>query len=231
MPSKHRAVFVAIALPCALGCASNPATGVMPTGEPLRVQYNSGTGTYVAHDKVGTAVHKDDHGNQLGTTDIYRPVAHSFAWSNWKYLQGGHELDEQDFYRLAGDQAAADEVLRKRSAATTKMTIGVSVLLASVAAAVAVNQMKSHDDMTTAGASSSGGSKYALAACGAGILGGGLVWYWGSGEMARKHHLAAERANYDADLVETCESGRCRSEPGGRARAGTPPEAHAAVAP
>src|SRR4051812_19345044 len=98
------AVIVVLASSLA-ACLANPATGVAPNGGALRVQYSSGTGTYVSNDKTGEDVTTHDNGNQ-SVTEHFEPVQHSYRWTDWKYFQGREELDEQDFYRIAGDQPA-----------------------------------------------------------------------------------------------------------------------------
>ncbi|HEU0033925.1 MAG TPA: hypothetical protein VFQ53_25025 [Kofleriaceae bacterium] len=191
------------------GCLKNPATGVPGTGAPLRVQYSTGTGTYVSNDVVSSTVHKDADGNEVGTSETYEEREHSFKWNDWKYFQGPDELDEQDYYRIAGDTQAADQVDKIRAGAARKMKVGAVIAAASVvagiAAAVALNSGDSSAG-TTVG--------YTLGTMGA--TGGMLVWYWGANDMKKPHHLPMSRADRNADVVEDCNEGRCIRMRGGR---------------
>src|SRR5438105_15882543 len=38
-----------------------------------------------------------------------------------------------------------------------------------------------------------------------------VVWYWGSRDMKDPHHLSMSRAERNADLIEECSDGRCRT--------------------
>jgi len=199
---------VRVVLICALaGCLPNPATGVAPNGQPLRVRYSSGVGTYVSNDVVGTDVHTDSAGNQ-STTDHYQPVEHSYRWHDWNYFQGREALDEQDYYRIAGDRDAEQRVADVRAGASLKMKIGMPLMVARlVAASVLGSGVKLGNDSATA-----------IGYVGASVVGGAgaLVFYWGASQMRNRHHLPPARADQDADVVQDCTDGRCRNTRGGR---------------
>jgi hypothetical protein len=202
---------LAVAALSMAGCAANPATGVAANGDPLRVQYATGTGTYTSNDVVGTDVHSDADGNVVGQTDHYQAVEHSFQWNDWKFFQGAAELDEQDYYRLAGDRDAVDHIAQIRDSAATKQKIGVPVMVAGLAVALAANLMSSAN-----GASSLTTTGYVAGSTLATV--GGLVWYWGHEDMSKRHHMAAARAEQDADVIENCAEGHgCTRDRGGRA--------------
>lgn len=116
-----------LVLACAIavaGCASNPATGVAASGDMLRVRYSTGTGAYVSDDVVGTDVQRDSQGNEVGSTDHVQSVEHSYRWNDWAYYQGREELDEQDYYRIAGDTQAVSKIEGIRSRASRMQKIG-----------------------------------------------------------------------------------------------------------
>jgi len=191
-----------------VGCISNPATGVAASGEMLKVQYSSGTGTYVSNDVVSTTVHKDSDGNEVGSSDTYQEREHQFQWQDWKYFQGREELDEQDFYRIAGDQEAADKIEKHRASASKKMRIGVPIAVAGLVASIALTVIGTSTDkpsLTTIGYL--GGSTATSV--------GGLVWYWGAADMKKAHLLPQSRADKNADVIEDCNEGRCRRSRGG----------------
>ncbi len=191
------------------GCAANPATGVATNGHPLRVRYSSGTGSYVSDDVVGTDVHRDSSGNEIGSTDHVQAVEHSYQWHDWKYFQGPDVLDEQDFYRIAGDQQAADSVAKIRAGATSKMKVGMPIAVIGYAAMLVLGSI---------GTSNKNPTLSTIGYVGGGTLGsvGGLVWYWGKADMAKRHHLPMSRADQNADVIETCRENHCRKQRGGR---------------
>jgi len=201
-----------VATTIALGaCVPNPATDVAASGETLRVQYSTGTGTYVSNDVVSTTVHKDADGNEVGSSDTYQPTEHAYQWSDWKYFQGREELDEQDFYRIAGDQEAADKVAGIRAGAAKKMKYGAVIATAGIVAGLAFagfGQSRDNASFNTLG--------YTLGSVAS--TGGLLVWYWGSNQMNKKHHLPSSRADQNADVVEDCNEGRCVRARGGHNR-------------
>jgi hypothetical protein len=190
-------------------CVPNPATGVAASGDTLRVQYSSGTGSYVSNDVVSTSVHRDADGNEVGSTDVYKPVEHSFQWHDWKYFQGREELDEHDFYRIAGDAEAADKVAKIRSSAALRMKIGAPLAVVGTAAALLLGTIV-RDNPTVATLGYIGGSAVGTA--------GGLVFFWGAKDMKNRHHLPSSRADRNADVVEDCNEGRCARLPGGHGR-------------
>jgi hypothetical protein len=199
-----------LALAC--GCATNPATGVASSGDALRVQYSTGTGTYTSNDVVGTDVHRDANGNEVGSTDHVQAVEHSFRWNDWKYFQGGAELDEQDYYRIAGDADAVDRVGRIRDSASTKMKIGIPIFVAGLAVGLVASAIQSTSGSSTATTAAYIGGTTVMTA-------GGLVWYWGHSDMTNRHHLPSPRADQNADIIERCSEGQgCSRERGGRAR-------------
>jgi hypothetical protein len=189
-------------------CAANPATNTAANGGAFRVRYATGTGTYVSNDVVGTDVHRDAAGNEVGTTDHVQAVEHNYQWNDWKYFQGRDELDEQDYYRLAGDLQASDSVAGIRASAALKMKIGVPLMAAGIAALLLEVYAQGQGNSTLATLGS-----YSSAAFGAGGI---AVWYWGSSEMKKPHHLPMSRADQSADIIEQCDEGRCRSQRGGR---------------
>lgn len=193
------------------GCIANPASGVASSGDTLRVQYSSGTGTYVSNDVVSTTVHKDSDGNEVGSSDTYEAREHQYQWSDWKYFQGREELDEQDFYRIAGDQEATDTIEQHRARAAKKMRIGVPIAVAGFVATIALSVIgKATDKPALSTIGYLGGSTATSV--------GGLVWYWGANDMKKRHLLPSSRADKNADVIEDCKEGRCVRMRGGHGR-------------
>jgi len=198
-----------VALIAAVGCA-NPATGIASNGGDLRVRYATGTGTYVSNDVVGTYVHRDANGNEIGSTDHVEARAHSYQWNNWGYYQGRDEIDEHDFYRLAGDREASDEIAQFRASAIRRIKISAPIAIVAAAVFLVLTSTGQKQDHVSS-------AQYVTWA-GSGVAAGiaGYCWYWGDTDLKTKHHLAAERADQDADIIEQCREGRCEKQRGGR---------------
>jgi hypothetical protein len=199
---------------CLSGCLANPATGIAPNGSPLRVQYSTGTGSYVANEKTGESVTTYSDGTKA-VTEHYTPVQHSYRWTDWRYFQGGEMLDEQDYYRIAGDDAAARQIEDIRNDAALKMKIGVPLMIVGAALELLLPTIgQSSDNTNLSNIGYLGGSVVGLT--------GALLWYWGHGDMAKRHHLPQQRADERADVIEECNEGGCTRQPGGRRDLGLP---------
>jgi hypothetical protein len=191
-------------------CATNPATGVASNGHRLKIKYEDGTGSYVSNDVVSEDAIVDSNGNDTGMKVEHRQdVTHSYHWSQWGYYQGKDGLDEQDYYRIAGDQAAADEIARIRAGAETKVKIGLPLAIVGYVATAVVGGYGTSQQNT--------GIAYL------GYYGGGAVALLGTWLAARgyitlgdKHLLPMQRADDSADLIQTCHEGRCSTSRGGR---------------
>jgi hypothetical protein len=198
---RRGSLFAGLALAASLAaCFPNPATGVGANGETLRVQYLTGTGTFVSNDKTGEDVTTHSDGSQH-VTEHFSEVAHTYQWNDWKYFQGRQELDEQDYYRIAGDVPSARSVENFRANASLKMNIGLPVAIVGLL----LTSISLHTDsrpLATAG----------------GLVGvaGAVTWYWGRHDMANRHHLPAEHADELAGVIEECNEGHCTRARGGR---------------
>lgn len=100
-------IFVLVTL--ATGCRTMPITGTTATGQPLS------TG-------MGSATYYNDN--------LERRTAHAFDG----YYQGAQKVDEEDFFRIAGDTQAADEVHAARARARFFQPVGVGLLVAGASA-------------------------------------------------------------------------------------------------
>ena len=201
---------VVVAAALAGGCLSNPATGVGSTGGPMRVKFESGTGQYVSNDVVSEDAIVDSNGNETGMAVQHRAdVTHTYQWSQWNYFQGRTRLDEQDFYRLAGDHEAEEAVRAKRTKAERMEKLGIPIAIAGyIGEALLISYGKQHNDDVTENVGIYGGT----------LVGsiGALMYTWGLYTLRNPHLLPMERAADSADLVQTCREGRCRTTRGGR---------------
>jgi hypothetical protein len=206
-----RSIIFAVGAATALGgCLSNPATGVASNGHPLKLKFESGTGSYVSNDVTSEDTVVDANGNEAGTIQHRQDVTHSYQWSQWSYLQGREKLDEQDFYRLSGDQAAADEVARQRSKAELEQKLGLPLaIIGYIGSALLISYGSQHQDAVMENLGIYGGGAVGAA--------GTLLYTAGYLQLKNPHLLPQDRAEQNADLLETCREGaRCRVDRGGR---------------
>jgi hypothetical protein len=187
------------------GCLSNPATGVTSNGGPMRLKLESGTGRYTSNDVVAEDAIVDANGNDTGNRVQHTAeVTHQYQWSQWGYFQGRDKLDEQDYFRLAGDQQAADEVAHQRAKAVLMERLGLPIAVAGYIATFAmISYGRQHDN----------GAIENLGAYGMGSVAGlgSLLYAAGYYKLKNPHLLPQERAETAADLIQVCREGRCRT--------------------
>jgi len=106
--------LVLIPLLATLACATMPTTGAAPNGEPLAVETDTKTYQYVAQEKVGEVQHRDANGQYIGSSEVVENRVHTGSYEVWTLRQGNQVVDEQDFFAIAGDAAAAAEIERTR---------------------------------------------------------------------------------------------------------------------
>jgi hypothetical protein len=107
-----------------MGCASLPKTGAQDSGQALYVDVTSENVQYVAKVKTGDVVHKDASGNVIGTSEAYEDKMMSYNITRWAAFQGEDKLDDEDFFRIAGDNQAADQIHNYRAAGVSMNRIG-----------------------------------------------------------------------------------------------------------
>lgn len=183
----------------ATGCFSNPATGLASTGEPLRLQHRSGTGSYTATEVVGEDKLYDADGNQQGSVQRTRDVRHSYDWHRTAFFQGDEEIDEQDYYRIAGDLSAAASIEHARSRAswTARSGIGLAVLgvTAMMLSFVVTDSQAGRTGTLIVGAS--------VASVGS------LLAFRGRKALGITEHFPTGRAEKHAAIIEDCWNGSC----------------------
>lgn len=110
---------------CAGTLPQMPEVGAQPTGQPLSVRTETRSYTYTTEEKAGEVVHKDSSGRQIGSSEVYVEQEKTAYYDVWFPMQGEARVDEADFYRLAGDDATANDILRQRKRAHTTNRVGV----------------------------------------------------------------------------------------------------------
>jgi hypothetical protein len=129
LEQMRRALFLLMTGVLLSACliSSNPATGRQASGQRLLVKSESGTGVTTTNDVVGSGtVHHND--GSLSTVELRGDVDHAFVWHTYSWYEGTAAIDEQDFFRLAGDRGSAERVATARAGAGRMQKIGLAII-------------------------------------------------------------------------------------------------------
>jgi hypothetical protein len=107
----------------------NPATGVRATGQMLDVQTEAEHFSYQQKTKVGEVQYRDRTGRSAGSANVYETNVVHGTKIHWRPTQGGAVIDDQDFFRIAGDNASAREIEDYRSTGTILNLVGWGLTL------------------------------------------------------------------------------------------------------
>ena len=102
-------VPVAVLAALATGCLmpkQGPARGAVASGEPLAVVDDLKVWTTTYKEKVAEAEYKNADGTSAGTAAIYENRTQVNTAAIWYPVQGSEQLDDADFFRIAGDEDA-----------------------------------------------------------------------------------------------------------------------------
>jgi hypothetical protein len=124
-----RGVTFLLAIAAAAGCATNPATGLPATGQVLGVQTEAEHFAYQQQQKVGEVQYHDSAGRAAGSAGIYQTNVVHGTKIHWRPTQGGTVIDDQDFFRIAGDTASEQEVQEYRRQGTALNRVGWGLTL------------------------------------------------------------------------------------------------------
>ncbi|MBL0216401.1 MAG: hypothetical protein IPQ07_21270 [Myxococcales bacterium] len=205
-------------------CISNPARGTAGTGQPLRVRFDTSSGTYQAQEVVGEDQYYDRDGNAAGSVQRSRAVTKRWANTDVSFYQGDDRLDEQDYFHLAGNRGAVDEIKAARAQMSRDLSIGFPVAIAGAAGSTLAAIGTFGDSKVMRFGVSTGLTAVALA--------GAYFALRGMETYRKKPLLDASRAIKHAQQVDRCYRGACRSERGGAATtADAAPAASPAPAP
>jgi hypothetical protein len=100
------------------GCvmpAQGPKGGVVASGQPLAVVDDVKVWTTTQKEKVGETEYTDENGKVIGKGTQYQDKTTTHSMKIWYPVQGTEQLRDEDFFRIAGDQAALDETLALRA--------------------------------------------------------------------------------------------------------------------
>lgn len=196
-------------------CISNPARGTTPTGESLRVRFNEESGTYQEQQVTGTDNVYNADGESVGSVEHTQAVTKEWSRTDVTFYQGNVAVDEQDYYHLAKDRDAVDEIKAARAQASRDMTIGFPLAIgAAVGSTLAAIGTFGDSSAIRYGVSTG----LSLAA-----LGGIYLAMRGLKTHNKRPLLDAERAISHANVVERCFHGQsCTKLPGGARAEATP---------
>jgi hypothetical protein len=207
MPQFARTLAGLLAVSFAAGCISNPARGTKASGQPLRVRFDTTSGTYRAQEVVGTDNYYDSDGNSTGSVDRTRAVTKRWSNTDISFYQGDERLDEQDYYRIAGNQSAADEVAAARAQMSRDLTIGFPVAIAGGLGST----------LAAIGTFGDGAAMRYGVSTGASVI--GLVGMYfalrGLRTRNKKSMVESSQAIRHATEVEHCFKNQCRTARGG----------------
>lgn len=122
---------------CGLGCATLPVTGANATGERLSVFEGFATTSGVRREKVGEVEDTNAVGTPVGKADVYQDRAVTTSRPIWFPRQGRARLEDEDFFRRAGDAEAATDVhaARERGVLLNRVGwVGTAVCFAAIIA-------------------------------------------------------------------------------------------------
>jgi len=92
-----------------------PKGGVVATGQPLAVVDDVKVWTTTQKEKVAETTYTDSDGNTVGKAAVYQDRTQVHTQKIWYPVQGTEQLADEDFFRIAGDQKAADDTLAMRA--------------------------------------------------------------------------------------------------------------------
>jgi hypothetical protein len=174
----------------ATGCmllpdAKPPKGGAVATGAPLAVVDDVKVWTTQEKEKVGETVYTDASGNTIGKGETYKDTTKVHTMKVWYPVQGTEQLSDEDFFRIAGDQAALDATKQARDKAIDWNKKGKYTLAGGVAAMIAGYLIPNPTVQYVL-----------LVGGGLAVSGGWYLAYWGAKQMEPEAH-AVDRSVAD----------------------------------
>jgi len=181
-PSSQPLIAVLIATSL-VACVSNPAQGVAPRRARVQIDDNATTVT-----------------NFVPGAGYYRERV---AWKNWRYLDGKHDIDEQDWWMLT-DPAVSTQIKHARDRAERQQTWGWGLAIGGSIAGLAPTVYRPE-----------GGARTAV--LGVAVLGslaitvGSLLIVKGATTMKRRVMPLLRAAEAAEEVVQCFNGRRCRT--------------------
>jgi hypothetical protein len=110
-------------------CATIPQTGALPSGEPLQLETTFETQRAMRPSRIGGAM--------LSDTPVGESQAVTLVQMRWVPKQGESPVDDEDFFRIAGDERSANQIASYREKSLWLHRGGVIAALAGLASVVA----------------------------------------------------------------------------------------------
>ncbi len=110
------------------GCVTLPTVGTPATGERLGVRSFTETYSVTEQVKVGEVRHYNASGSTVGTSSVYADQTRLVSETKFRHYQGDSQVDEQDFFRIAGDVQAEQKVIDYRRNSVLLNKIGWSAV-------------------------------------------------------------------------------------------------------
>lgn len=175
-----------------LGCAANPATGLRASGESLGLRIKTESFSYTQREKVGTVEYRTATGAPNGSADIYKKRTVHGVELDWRPTQGTSVIDDQDFFRIAGDEDAERQIREQRDYARLINRVGYGLVIGGVGVMGFAGQMM--PDASSKNRATVGG----LGLLGA-ITGTLFVYYGVFHNRSENHVMELERARLASD--------------------------------
>ena len=146
------------------------------------------TTTY--QEKVAEAEYRDASGNKIGTAAVYEDRTQVHTAPIWYPVQGKSQLADEDFFRIAGDQASLDETMAMRNSGRKWRKRGMITLGASLVGMIGSYFIPNPTARiaVTLGAT-------------VGFAGGYYMTYWGAHQLNPETH-AVDRSVADRAAIQ-----------------------------
>jgi hypothetical protein len=162
---------------------NGPGAGAVATGEPLAVVDDVKVWTTTYKEKVAEAEYRDENGRKIGTAAVYEDRTKVHTAPIWYPVQGGAQLADEDFFRIAGDNAGLEETLAMRENGRKWRKRGIITLGGGIVGLIASYFVPN----PTGRVALTVGSTLAFA-------GGYYMTYWGAHQLNPETH-AVDRSN------------------------------------
>jgi len=175
--------------------AQSPKTGAVATGDPLAVVDDLKVWTTTSKEKVAETTYTDSEGHEIGKGTTYADKTEVHTAKVWYLVQGPERIDDEDFFRIAGDNDSLQRTQEMRENAKKWNTRGKYTMIGGAVAVVAgifIPQPLVRTLLMSGG--------------GLAVSGGWYMSYWGSQQFEPEVHAVdrsvADRAakNYDQNL-------------------------------
>ena len=122
---------------CLLPRSTTVHSGAVATGEHLAVVDDVKVWTTTHKEKVAETEYRDSSGNVVGTGAVYADKTDVHSMKVWYPVQGTDQLTDEDFFRIAGDQASLDATMKMRASGRRWHRRGLFAMGGGVVAVIA----------------------------------------------------------------------------------------------